>query len=224
MNIGSSSNRAEGKTMAIIHGDFSSHKEKPKKNGKEKDNKPAPLYQLHVSLTFSDPLIWRRILVPGEITLHQLHQVLQLCMGWSGTHKHQFYVGKIFYDMDPAKNDNGRYHEADYDLQTLEEAMKWCFIYLYDAGDGWEHEIALEESVAPQLGQKYPVVVDGEYAAPPEDIGGVHGYTEFLSLLENSEDKARRRIVEERNLSDFDPFHFDCRKINDELKEYVWTK
>ncbi len=211
--------------MAIVHGDFSGHKEKLK-NGKEKDGgkKPAPLYQLYVSLIFSDPLIWRRILVPGEITLQQLHQVLQLCMGWSGTYKHQFYVGKIFYDMNPAKDENGRYHEADYDLQTLEEAMKWCFIYLYDTGDGWEHEIALEESFEPQPGQEYPVVVDGQYAAPPEDIGGVQGYADFLSLLEKSKAKIGRRIVDERNLSDFDPFHFDCRKINDKLKKYVWRK
>lgn len=208
--------------MVIVHGDFGGRQEQLKKS--EKKKKPVPLYQLHVSLVFSDPLIWRRILVPGKINLRQLHEVLQLCMGWSGKYTHQFYVGKIFYDMNTMKKD-GRYHEADYNLHTLEDNMKRCFIYLYDAGDGWEHEIALEEVRVPQpQDDTFPVVLDGEWAAPPEDIGGVHGYAQVLPALENLEDKGNRRIVKEQDLDNFDPFFFDCGIINTKLKEQVWAK
>ena len=56
-----------------------------------------PDYQLKLSLSFSDPLIWRRIQVPGQLTLADLHRVIQICMGWSDSDTHQFLVGKIFY-------------------------------------------------------------------------------------------------------------------------------
>jgi len=64
----------------------------------QKDDKQVPSYILHISITFSDPLIWRRIQVPGTFTLAQLHDTIQLSMGWSDSHVHQFLVGKISYE------------------------------------------------------------------------------------------------------------------------------
>ncbi len=203
--------------MTIIQGDFGRAKAPKKKEAEEK--KPAPIYQFHISLSFSEPLIWRRIRVPGEMTLQQFHRVLQVCMGWSGEHNHQFYVGKVFYNRGHSGDQKKSYNEADYDLHSLEEAMKWCFTYIYDAGDGWEHEIVVEETLPAESGQKLPEVIDGEWACPPEEIGNVHNYEEYIYAWENPDSDKNQRILSQYALSDFDPYAFDSHQLNEQLKK-----
>ena len=58
---------------------------------------PVPIYQLKVTLTHSKPPIWRRIQVRPDITLYKLHQILQIVMGWTNSHLHQFIVGGVYY-------------------------------------------------------------------------------------------------------------------------------
>ncbi len=65
---------------------------------------PAPnkeaakaIYQLKVTLKESKPPIWRRIQVPGSITLVKLHQVMQVVMGWEDYHLHQYIVDGVYY-------------------------------------------------------------------------------------------------------------------------------
>lgn len=206
--------------MTIIKGNFG--RQTKKIGSKTKKKEPAPLYQFHVSLAFSEPLIWRRIRVPGEINLKQFHKVLQICMGWSGEYSHQFYVGKVFYEMSSPSGDEREYDEGKYNLKVLEEAIKWCFTYLYDANEGWEHDIVLEEIKQPQKGGNYPVVLDGEWASPPENIGGVHGYSKFLNALQNPLDEKNSAILSSHDLGAFDPSSFDQAKINEDLKRGIW--
>lgn len=200
--------------MTIIKGDFSKKRVQLKKKDEEK---AIPLYRFHVSLAFSDPVIWRRIEVPGNITLKQFHAVLQLCMGWSGEHNHQFYVGKVFYNASADAGGSQDYHEETAELQSLEEAMRWCFTYIYDAGDGWEHEILLEEVGRVSPGDNNPRLLDGEWAAPLEEIGSVHVYAEVLFALEHPQQEGSRELIEYHGVSDFDPYLFDKKKINEEL-------
>ncbi len=206
----------EGETMTIIKADFGQQASTDKKN--QETEKPAPSYQLHVSLAFSEPLIWRRLLVPGEITLEQLHQVLQICMGWSDEHNHQFYVGKVFYHNSPTGEQ--RFNESNVDLHSLEEAMRWCFSYIYDAGDGWEHNIELEEILPPNSAESYPQVLDGEWAVPPESVSGVFEYGEVLHALENRNSKTDRMLKNE-GLTNFDPYKFDQETLNAALQNDV---
>ena len=56
-----------------------------------------PTYQLKIELLEIEPLIWRRVLVPGSVTLGQLHMVIQFAMGWANTHLHEFIVGEHSY-------------------------------------------------------------------------------------------------------------------------------
>lgn len=196
--------------MTIIKADFGKHKESTA--AAKKEEKQISRYQLHVSLAFSDPIIWRRIIIPGEITLLKLHEVLQICFGWSGEYNHQFYVGKVFYSTDSAMTDP-RFIEDLVELHTIEEAMRWCFTYMYDAGDGWEHTIELEEILAPENNSK-PRVLDGEWAAPPEEVGGVHGYAELIHALENPQNEKSRRLLQEKKFRDFDPYGFDLEEMN----------
>ena len=50
----------------------------------KKIENPNEIYQIKVTLLYTKPLIWRRLLVPATLTLEQLHDVLQLAMGWDG--------------------------------------------------------------------------------------------------------------------------------------------
>jgi hypothetical protein len=206
--------------MTIIKADFGRSKESLV-SGKTAD-KPISRYQLHVSLAFSEPSIWRRIEVPGELNLLHLHEILQVCFGWTGEHSHQFYVGKIFYSMDSATTDP-RFIESSVELHSIEEAMRWCFTYMYDAGDGWEHTLELEEILAPEKNRK-PRVLDGEWAAPPEEVGGVHGYNELIHALENPQDEKSHRLLKNKTFRDFEPYTFNINEMNAILAKYNFSK
>jgi hypothetical protein len=178
----------------------------------EKRDEPAPSYVLHISLTFSDPLIWRRVQVPGSISLATLHHVIQVSMGWSDSHVHQFLVGKISYAPTLGSGtikENERYDERNYKLQDLEEGMQFMFAYLYDAGDIWEHEIRLEEVVISQQELPEPVLLSGEQACPPETMSDIHEYQSLLTSLEDSSRSGRKKLSELTGSSSFDPDYFD---------------
>jgi len=175
-----------------------------------KQDKPTPGYVLHISLIFSDPLIWRRVHVPGSISLATLHQVIQLSMGWSDSHVHQFLVGKISYEPTSGNSstirESSRYDERNYTLQDLEGGMRFMFAYLYDAGDIWEHEIRLEEVVVSSEELKKPILLSGEQACPPETLSDIH---EYQTILEDQSGSGHKKISELTGSSNFDPDFFD---------------
>lgn len=182
------------------------------KKEQKKEEKPLPSYVLHISLTFSDPLIWRRVQVPGSYTLAQLHDVIQGAMGWSDSHVHQFIVGKISYEPTMRSNrprESKRFDENKYKLHTLEEGMQFLFAYLYDAGEGWEHQLHLEETVPPSRELKHPILLAGERACPPEEVGDVHEYNQLIAGFEVMDENARDTLFELSGLPDFDPAAFD---------------
>ena len=93
------------------------------------------------------------------MTLGTLHRVIQVCMGWDNSDTHQFLVGKIFYQSGFGIRDTKRdvaYDEHNFELHQLEEGMQFLFTYLYDGGEGWELEIALEEVIRNGSGRRHP--------------------------------------------------------------------
>jgi hypothetical protein len=183
-------------------------------NETKKDDKPVPSYILHISITFSDPLIWRRVQVPGNFTLAQFHDIIQKSMGWSDSHMHQFMIGKISYEPTMKSNkprESKRFDEHKYKLHTLEEGMQFMFTYLYDAGEGWEHVIQLEEVVAPERDLKHTILLAGERACPPEEVGDIHEYQRLLVALETPGDKEESRLHEITGRPDFNPDLFDLQ-------------
>jgi hypothetical protein len=203
----------------IIKGDFGRQRGTKRQSGPKE--KPAPIFQLKISLAFSNPLIWRRIQVPGETSLGRLHNILQLCMGWSDLHAHRFLVGKVFYapsyGVDILEK-TGERDESEFRLAALETDMKWCFTYIYDFGDGWEHEIELEETMPGGTDRNHPVLLAGEGACPPENVGGVPGFEEFLTIINTPRHAQHKRIAEWYGADHFDPAYLDMKKINTVLK------
>lgn len=194
----------------------------PKTSLKEakKDDKRVASYVLHIYIAFSDPLIWRRIQVPGDFTLSQLHEVIQRGMGWSGAHVHQFLVGKICYEptLNPAAlREAKRFDEHRYKLHTLEDDMGFLFTYLYSAGEGWEHLIDLEEVVPPTRELKHPVIMAGEGACPPENVADIHEYQALLAARTSPGSKHHDRLYELTGRPDFDPDFFDLEAAKKRL-------
>lgn len=136
---------------------------------------------LKVTLRNTKPPIWRRILMPGSMTLGDLHLAIQIAMGWYDSHLHDFDVDGQRYG-DPSTTDDV-VNERRLTLNALVKSNVTRFAYTYDFGDNWEHAILIEK--APPIGAAtaYPACIAGKRACPPEDCGGTWGYTELLEIL-----------------------------------------
>ena len=134
--------------------------------------------QIKVSLQDVEPVIWRRLEVPAEIKLARLHVALQAAMGWQDYHLHAFRIGDIEYGVPNPEYEPMGVPLKDDRRATLRSlvGVGESFVYEYDFGDGWEHEILVEAALAPRPRTRYPRVVDGARACPPEDVGGTPGY------------------------------------------------
>jgi hypothetical protein len=107
-----------------------------------KEKRPqAAVYQIKVTLDEIAPPIWRRLLVPSNITLNQLHGVLQISMGWTNSHLHQFIVGKKNYGMldDEMDPDDKTEDERLFTLAQIAKHKGALVVYQYDFGDNWQH-------------------------------------------------------------------------------------
>jgi hypothetical protein len=170
----------------LLRGDFSRRKAADGHAGP--GDEPVPDYRLLLSICFSDPLIWRRLLVPGTLTLADLHRIIQISLGWSDHDSHRFLVGKIFYQPRPyaaGEDGAGGYDEAAFTLHQLEEGMQFLFTYLYDGGQGWEIELALEGVVRPPTTGGCPALLAGDRGCPPETVGDIHRYQSLLAALDH---------------------------------------
>jgi hypothetical protein len=144
---------------------------------------PNLVYQLKVTLEGIRPLIWRRIQVTDEIRLDRFHQILQIVMGWTDIHLHEFVVNGISYGDTSMDTGRDMKNEKRFSLSKVLSVEKSKFSYIYDWGDYWEHEILLEKIIPYQKVHSYPVCLGGTRACPPENCGGPSGYKELVKIL-----------------------------------------
>jgi len=138
-------------------------------------------YQLKITLKNVRPPVWRRVVVPGRITLARLHEVVQVAMGWTDTHLHQWEVGDREYGIpDPEWPDPGLTSERRVRLDAVAVAGT-RLRYWYDFGDDWWHDVLVEQVSGRKPGERGPRCLAGRRACPPEDVGGPWGYQEFLA-------------------------------------------
>ncbi|WP_051450273.1 plasmid pRiA4b ORF-3 family protein [Actinospica robiniae] len=141
------------------------------------DAAASRIYRLRIDLKGAKPPIWRRVEVPGDLTLAGLHEVIQTVFEWEGSHLHVFEtpLGE-FGDGDVAL---GHRHDGEVTVdQILQGNAK--IGYVYDYGDYWEHVIRVESVKEPEPGTVYPRCIGGRRAAPPEDCGGMARYQDSL--------------------------------------------
>jgi hypothetical protein len=164
------------------------------------------------------------VLVPPDITLHQLHKVIQTAAGWLDDHLYEFRISGVRYaEPDP---DPGWYGmESVNSKKTLLKnvvAPKKKLTYVYDFGDDWVHDISVETVDESSEPLKHPVCLDGARSFPPEDCGGLGGFDHLLYAIANPQDTEEAELREWAG--DFDPESFSVDDVNAALKRITYSK
>jgi hypothetical protein len=174
-------------------------------------------FQLRIELEEVEPLVWRRLLVPGHLGLAKLHDVLRTAMGWSNSHLHCFSIGGERYGM-LLEGDDDELYEDESGLTVLAAlGGHGGFSYEYDFGDSWEHNVTIEDTTMSRLGLKHAVCLGGENACPPEDCGGAGGYAELLTAIADPSHEEHEDLLEWLG-GPFDPAAFNLAAVNAELQ------
>ena len=190
---------------------------------------PQEIYQLKVTLRYTRPPIWRRLLVPAGMTLEVLHDILQAAMGWYDSHLHEFSIGQNrFGKPDPQDDLMGLpavvNESTAYLFMVLGKARAKA-IYTYDFGDSWEHMIVVEKVLPPDPGVAYPICVGGKLQCPPEDCGGIPGYYNLLEAIRDPAHKEHEDMLDWVGGS-YDPEAFSVDDVNRGLAhlQQWWAK
>jgi hypothetical protein len=180
------------------------------------------VYQFRITLFDTRPPVWRRIQVK-DCTLDRLHEHIQTAMGWTNSHLHHFRVGGQLYG-DPLlmqENFEGMGYEDSTATKLTDilprSGRRFRFEYEYDFGDGWRHEVLFEGCLRAERGKRYPVCLEGARACPPEDVGGVWGYQEFLEAITDPDHEDHDGLLGWAGGS-FDPEAFDPAAATREMR------
>jgi len=186
------------------------------------------ILQLKVTLIATSPKVWRKILVPSEYSFFDLHVAIQEAMGWTDSHLHQFFTESPYKRNSKYKQislpsadiwdepDDEFIDERKAKLSQHFKSPKDTLFYEYDFGDSWMHEIKLEKILIANPKEKYPKLIDGENACPPEDCGappGYHHLKEVLADTENEEHEEMLEWLEIESAEEFNPTEFDLKKV-----------
>lgn len=180
--------------------------------------KNREIYQFKVTLIGIITPIWRRIFVPGDCTLAQLHRVLQVVMGWENYHLYLFRIGgKTYGPPDPDGDGELKLIDAKRTrLHSVLPSVGTTFTYTYDFGDNWQHDVLLEAIVMPVPDVTYPLCIAGERTCPPEDVGGIGGYRKYLHAMADPSHQEHQDMMMWRG--PFDSEAFSVEKVNQELQ------
>jgi hypothetical protein len=172
-------------------------------------------WQLKIELLDVTPTVWRRLVVPETIKLPKLDRAIQAAFGWTNSHLHEFIIGGVRYAYpDPEWAEELK--QVDETRIVLLDALGYearSFDYVYDFGDHWHH-VAIVEDRHIRTSPTSPVRCSGgENACPPEDVGGAHGYFDFLEALADPDHEEHERYVTWSG-GNFDPKLLDLDATN----------
>jgi hypothetical protein len=181
------------------------------------------VFKFRIELERSNPKIWREILVPSDITFYRLHHIIQIVMGWENYHLYEFAmdsyrIGQQFED----DGFNGSHGIIDAERITIGDVLNangQKMGYLYDFGDYWQHSLTLE-MIIEDLGLPFPVCCSGELSCPPEDVGGLPGFYDFLKIMSkprHPEHTELKKWVRSKLVAidgKYDPQKFPIEKVN----------
>lgn len=165
------------------------------------------LDELRVELRGTDPPVSRIIQVPHRATLHRLHKILQVAMGWEDYHAYLFHVGAKAYGERSPEWDSEVRDSAKTTLEDVVSEGNLSFLYEYDLGDSWMHQITVLGTVETE-GRERPHCTAGARSCPPEDCGGPSGYAYFLEAISDPGHEEHDALLDWVGGA-FDPEHFD---------------
>ena len=174
--------------------------------------------QLKITLIESEPSIWRRVLVPEYLNLANLHVVIQIVMGWTNSHLHNFEIGgERFTEFEEDIRDGAR-DSTTVNLRGLGLNREGeTLTYNYDFGDEWRHEVKVESLLPAGASSALPTCVAGSRAGPPEDSGGVHRYRHLLKAVADPTHPDHDELSQWLD-PEFDAEAFDEDVVNRELR------
>jgi hypothetical protein len=196
----------------------------PKKKHRSSQSTPC-LYTLKIELhpDVMQPPVWRRLVVDGRVSLAKLHHFIQAAMGWTDAHNHSFEIrGRRYGPLSTSEIACEDERKTKLNVLFLEEEQ---YIYRYDDGDDWEHVITAESfEVVDHDPAGVAWVIDGARACPPEDVGGVHGYHDFLETLltQPHSDTAQELLLWVGG--EFNAELFDRRAANATIQRLIWNR
>ncbi|WP_413375686.1 plasmid pRiA4b ORF-3 family protein [Alkalihalobacillus sp. 1P02AB] len=181
-------------------------------------------YQVKITLQDIEPPIWRRLMIPNGITFFKFHKIIQAAFDWQDYHLFLFeFPDYLIKHPDP-----------DIPLHKVEKEPKRVkidsvfnehkrFLYEYDFGDSWRHDIVIEGTVTIDDDEiNYPICMAGARNRPPEDVGGVGGYEGFLEIIneETHPEYDDMLLWAEKDTGGrkFDPDYFYKNEVNRKLK------
>ncbi|MDF7826003.1 plasmid pRiA4b ORF-3 family protein [Pontiellaceae bacterium B12227] len=177
--------------------------------------------ELKIELEFIEPQIWRRVSVPDNYSLADLHHIIQTVMGWHDCHLHCFEVNGGKYTLSSQSPEMDMEDESKVRLTDLVKAGTKQFLYEYDFGDDWRHWVTIEKVAPIDPDSIRPVCLDGTRACPPEDCGSIPGYEDLVDAFrEDSPDEDQEALLEwlESMEPGWNPDVFDRGKVNQVLQ------
>ena len=171
--------------------------------------------RIRIELQELEPRIRRRVDVPVSATLASLHDIIQIAMGWTDSHLYEFEIGGRCYGEplpDEDYEERRLYKARNLRLETVIARGTDRFLYLYDFGDHWMHDVIVEGIRDGEAGAEFPAFVDGARRCPPEDVGGAHGFMEFLEAVFDPSHEEHASMIEWYG-GPFDPHDIDERRV-----------
>jgi hypothetical protein len=169
---------------------------------------PGEIARLRVEIDEVTPTVVRRVEVPLDIRLDDLHFVLQIAIGWQNCHPFEFRSAEAndgtawgLIDRDDPQSTRLPAEKATL-AELLQRDRRFHYDYVY--GEDWTHTVELEAITSAAPDTKYPLLVSAQGRAPPADIGGVDGYENFLRAITDS-NHLHHEAMREWDDPDFDP-------------------
>lgn len=162
------------------------------------------IFQFKIILRGITPPIWRRILVPRTYSFWDLHVAIQSAMGWTDSHLHEFeilnprdhdvdFLGVITEEID--QHNTSPFFSWKKKIERYFSDENRLALYRYDLSDNWEHDIVLEQILPKTTRKRYPQILNGARACPPEDCGGTSGYANFSTIMKNTRHQEYREML-----------------------------
>ena len=190
----------------------------------------VPGLDLRISIEDTEPLIWRRLQLPGSLNVAQFHLAVQAAFGWENRHLYAVRatdpVGRarrIMGDDEGAQELQAESASAVVLSELLDpQRPGTAFDYDYDFGDSWTHRVELLGPALLQPGEL--LCVEGDRRGAIEDSGGPHGYRELIEAVQDPSHPdhlaARSWAYDMTGLYGhrFDPSAFDLHASNRKLR------
>ncbi|GAA3975921.1 plasmid pRiA4b ORF-3 family protein [Mucilaginibacter dorajii] len=182
-------------------------------------------FQFKIQIKYIDnPPVWRRLLIAGDTTFHEFHEIIQVAFEWENSHMYQFSPKGWGSKPVITLSEYEKQDELDSPEVKLSEIFTkrgQTYMYIYDFGDDWKHDIKLEKIIPEPV--LYPTCTGGEGAGPIEDSGGAPGYANLLAVTsdpDNPDYDELRGWVGLEDDEDLDAGYFNMDELNEDLREW----